>query len=556
MKRNVFYIIFFVLAAASLLPAATITVPDDYSLIQEAIDAAENGDEILILPGTYFEYDIDYMGKAVTVRGAGEAAGETVIDAGGLSRVFAMRSGEGSGSILSNVMVTGGGGRLKKGAGIFVDGASPTIVGCTIVSNIADSLGGGIYCFDSSPLIQGCTIRENASGGIFDLENGGGIYCEGSSPLIEDCLITQNRATGHGGGICCRLNSSVTITNSIISRNIGVLGGGLDLGIDCSADVTDCTVTSNTANSGGGVYLQRDASLDITGSSISNNAATGDYGSGGGLVCFHFHAGGAVYMTDCTFSGNTAVQGGGVCIFQSSDPVEIVDCVIESNTAEDGGGVYMDDSSLLMRRCSITDNFASEHGGGIDCRLSEPVIENCSISENRAVYFGGGIYCHYWSGALITNTIFSGNRAEGSMGFSQGGAINCWEDNSSFKNCTITGNYSEDGGGAIYTDESFPVFTNAIIWGDSPDEIEVASGLPVISYSDVQGGWWGLGNINANPRFVTYHGHPCLLRPASPCIDAGSPFLSDGFDWPPWYGNGTRSDMGAYGGPGNFLWLD
>jgi hypothetical protein len=66
---------------------------------------------------------------------------------------------------------------------------------------------------------------------------------------------------------------------------------------------------------------------------------------------------------------------------------------------------------------------------------------------------------------------------------------------------------------------------------------------------------WGDGMIDADPLFVSYHGFDFLLRKGSPCIDAGDPDIEDGRSWPIWYNNGLRSDMGAYGGPGNVGWL-
>ena len=87
-------------------------------------------------------------------------------------------------------------------------------------------------------------------------------------------------------------------------------------------------------------------------------------------------------------------------------------------------------------------------------------------------------------------------------------------------------------------------------------------GNPVFEYSDIEGGWAGQGNIDLDPRFVPFpfHGFDYLLNPNSPCIDAGDPSIEDRLSdchprWPDWYPNGARSDMGAYGGPGNVGWI-
>ncbi|MAE72322.1 MAG: hypothetical protein CME06_17870 [Gemmatimonadetes bacterium] len=98
------------------------------------------------------------------------------------------------------------------------------------------------------------------------------------------------------------------------------------------------------------------------------------------------------------------------------------------------------------------------------------------------------------------------------------------------------------------------------MWADRPEEIEEAPGVATIAYSDVQGGWPGEGNIDADPRFTNIRGYDVLLRPDSPCIDAGTLAVEDEISdwhprWPPWYPNGSRSDMGAYGGSDNGGWL-
>lgn len=81
------------------------------------------------------------------------------------------------------------------------------------------------------------------------------------------------------------------------------------------------------------------------------------------------------------------------------------------------------------------------------------------------------------------------------------------------------------------------------------------------NYSDIQGGFaGGVGNINADPLFLSRQGYDYLIGPGSPCIDAGDPALADGvWDsnplWPRGLPDGPRSDMGAYGGPQNFGWI-
>jgi hypothetical protein len=98
------------------------------------------------------------------------------------------------------------------------------------------------------------------------------------------------------------------------------------------------------------------------------------------------------------------------------------------------------------------------------------------------------------SNPRLTNCTFSGNWAG-----DEGGAMRNY-DNSRPRliNCTFSGNSADDGGG-MYNDNSTPVLTHCILWGSTPQEI---AGSAVVAYCDVQGGWPGLGNISADPCFV------------------------------------------------------
>ena len=111
--------------------------------IQAAIDAAVDGDEIIVAPGTYFE-TINFLGKAVTVRSS-DGPGVTVIDAQGSGSVVTCGSGEGPDTVLDGFTITGGNGTGIGGGGMFDSGSSPTVTNCSFSGNS----GGGnslLYC--------------------------------------------------------------------------------------------------------------------------------------------------------------------------------------------------------------------------------------------------------------------------------------------------------------------------------------------------------------------------------------------------------------------------
>ena len=109
-------------------------------------------------------------------------------------------------------------------------------------------------------------------------------------------------------------------------------------------------------------------------------------------------------------------------------------------------------------------------------------------------------------------------------------------------------------GGGLYIYGKSPEFMNCIIWGNTAPTNSQISGTANISFSDVEGGYSGTGNLNLNPDFadtVNYY-----LNLNSPCIDAGNPDsayfdiedpTNPGFALYPALGT-IRNDIGAYGG--------
>ena len=124
---------------------------------------------------------------------------------------------------------------------------------------------------------------------------------------------------------------------------------------------------------------------------------------------------------------------------------------------------------------------------------------------------GGGIYLGYLSSPTMTNV-------------------------------TITKNTSDNGGGIYSGSSSNPTLTNSIIWDNLPKYF-IPSGTANITYSDIEGEWFGTGNINADPMLIDPENGDYHLQNSSPCIDAGNPDAQyNDID-------GSRNNMGAYAGP-------
>ena len=286
-------------------------------------------------------------------------------------------------------------------------------------------------------------------------------------------------------------------------------GGGIKLWNASSPTIMNCTITGNSAGTAGGISCSTDTSPVIMNCLIAGNQAD-DYG--GGISCYRS----TPTIIDCTISSNVAGLHGGGMNCSDSSPT-ITDCTISGNSAGYGGGIKCYISSPMIANCTISGNSAGSHGGGIFSEDSTPLITNCIISENSADDEGGGIICNYSSFPTITNCLITANLS------TWGGGI-CSDDSSpTVLHCTITANISSWGGG-FYCSSSFPTITNCILWDDSASygsEIYLSpDSTAYVTYSDVQGGWAGTGNIDLDPLFVGAGDHH--LTPASPCIDAAT----------------------------------
>ncbi len=256
----------------------TIYVPDDYSLIQMAIEASWNGETVVVRPGTYYE-NIIFKSKAITLRSE-QGAAVTTIDGGQAGSVVTFNNNEGAGSVLDGFTIRNGY-NSAYGGGIYCgEISSPTIINNTI-SDSASDCGGGIHCdWYSFPVISNNTISNNTA------DNGGGIYSwHLSSPTISNNIISDNNAGSDGGGIYCYRSFPILINNTIISNAASSGGGGICCEEGSNLTITNNTITGNTAGSdGGGIYCYR-SFLAITNTTITGNTA----GSNGGGIYYDYY---------------------------------------------------------------------------------------------------------------------------------------------------------------------------------------------------------------------------------------------------------------------------
>ena len=308
------------------------------------------------------------------------------------------------------------------------------------------------------------------------------------------------------------VDSAATLDGFTITNGLGDFGGGM-YNNNASPTVTNCTFAENWSNYDGGGMQNGSSSPIVTNCTFAGNTA--NY-HGGGMYNFDNSS---PTVTNCTFSGNISSDNGGGMYNQYSSSPTVTNCTFSANTADYGGGMSnTNDSSPTVTNCTFAENSANYDGGGMQNGSSSPIVTNCTFAGNTANYHGGGMQ-NTASSPTVTNCTFIGNTVSNYYG---GGMYN--SDNSSpiMTNCTFSGNSASSGGGGIRNFvSSSPTLTNCILWGDSPEEILNSSATPSVTYSNIQGGYTGTGNINADPLFVDGANGDLHLKPLSPCIDAG-----------------------------------
>jgi parallel beta-helix repeat protein len=219
-----------------------------YSIIQSAIEAADDGDIVLVDDGVYTE-NIDFLDKAITLRSE-NGADYTTIDGNGSGSVVIL---DWSNSVMNGLTVTNG-----KPHGIFCNSTLTAIINCKINNNI----GTGIFCYFSDPKISNCEITNNSGTGI--------LTYDGASPSITNCLISGNGDSG----IYLDFSHS-EIINCIISGNQGWYGGGIFAILSWPA-IINCTIVHNVAEHPGGGICLFDGALNISNSILWGNIAEGN----------------------------------------------------------------------------------------------------------------------------------------------------------------------------------------------------------------------------------------------------------------------------------------
>ncbi len=450
------------LCCPAVVWADDIHVPIDQPTIQAGIDAAVDGDSVIVLDGTYTgegNKNLDFYGKAITVRSLTNPW-DCWIDCEGEGRAFVFQHNEGPDSVVSGFTIANG--RAPDtpgdygGGGIRSEYASPTIRGNTF-QDCQGGLGGGdaILCYDGNPVISRNVIRSNGQD-----ENDEAVLLRWSVALVEGNRIEQNFGSGIELDFDYFTGSDApTLTGNTICENGG---DGIRVVGDYNGVQSKLVYNEICLNGGSGILLRGDSRPTISWNRIHDN------GNGGILV-------------DGGESGGTISHN-----------------YIAANEADEGGGIYIDGyCEFTISSNLIVDNRAQLLGGGIYALAFNTLIRGNTIVGNSALQDAAGIWCIGRDNTTIIDSIIWDNTCP--TGIQVYGAEEWYEPTLNISYCNIDG-----GAAAIEVEPGCTYNLGAGLIDADPLFVTGPAG-------DLQTGSYYLSQVIAGQSVD------------SPCVDSGDP---------------------------------
>ena len=376
----IIYFCWGVLTVKTVSAQTILNVPETYPTIQEAVNAANDGDTIQIGAGVFSS--TIRLNKHLTFQGAGKDV--TILDAHSAGQTFYVA--QTMVARFSDLTIRGGKAPTNnsRGGNIYNYGY---LYGDRIrIEGGQANLGGAIYMLTGQIALNDSEIISNTA--LY----GGGIYNTGGTIIINRSSLVGNGASDTLGGFLYNQSGSVTLSDDQLNENHAKFGGAI-YGSGGSLSLQRTDLLSNSAEiKGGAIYLrgtdfdQPTLILSADTMTISGNSAISD---GGGIYSWGKSV--AMTLNQTAVSNNQAGRkGGGVVVRESS--LTLTDSVVDHNQAGvSGGGIHGYLGKITLNRSSIVANDGGESGGGGHFVESQVGLQNSTVSSNLATKWGSEI---------------------------------------------------------------------------------------------------------------------------------------------------------------------
>ena len=462
--------------------SASLMVPQEFSTMQAAIDAAPNNGIIIVGPGTYIGA-INARGKAVKIHALfGPAV--TVIDGASVNvSLVTFNSNEGPATVFSGFTVRRGvrgtpvvpGSPFLVGGGIFVSGSSPTITNC-VIEQCRGQFGAGIYLFNSSAVLRECAIISNTAveygGGVqgfrcvLTLENcqvinnvsgiaGGGMHLAGGQNRLIDCAILDNATLGSGGGVSWDSDSyggpisSLIVVDSFVDNNFAVnAGGGAYIWsfnqTPRTAVFSSSRICGNVPDEYAGPIALESESVVCADCNLNGIPDSGDIAANPSLDC---NGNGRIDSCD-VLSGAVADRNGNGIPDECEESIRFVPSEYPTIGAATAAAVSGDVVWISPGTYSETINV---HGKGITVRGGGPgvIIDGASLSDSLLVAKSGEGLDTVIDGLTFRNGRV-GSTLIGNPSLRVGGGAYIESASPTIRNCTFEQCRAQFGGGGYF----------------------------------------------------------------------------------------------------------
>ena len=478
-------------------------VPSEYATIQEALDAANPYDTILIAAGTYYETNLTPGDDDLVIQGVLDADGNPAViigpDPNEKSSASIMSIDGVDGLRIEAIQLAGN--QSSTGAGMAVESGSLVVEDCVF----SDNLGGGLNCFSADMTINSCTFRDNASAG------GGGTLFDQSLATLDDCEFENNQAKGPGGAIASKA-SDLSVSDCRFESNSTLTVGGAIFADSSTLDIINSEARANVASQGGGLFLSS-TQTSIASTRICGNApdqiigewtdagevvvqddcsilyvpedfptiddaveaardgdtimvAAGDYLPGSEFYSVEDTAVSIIGETNADGSPAVILSGALGFIGQGTTPIFVENMVMGSL------GLY--DCTAEVTNCQMIDGY--DNFAGVLINQARGTLRNCRIADGNSAFLPGGVFisAQMDDAEILANDVdfidcVIENNTGGCpvFGCSGNAGVRIEIGTVDFVGCSIRDNYASGYGGISMASQAVVSLTDTTVCGNS-----------------------------------------------------------------------------------------